>query len=112
MPKSKRYYDYEIPSTVVDIVKTVCADYTRREQAIKYNGVSGETLANYINLNGIIDDALSDIETGIREELLRDIGRRRGYEQSNFCYCISKNAYYRRKRKLIYDIAKGLNLLP
>ena len=41
MPKPKMYFQFELPSSVVEIVKTVCADYTRRERAIKYGNVTG-----------------------------------------------------------------------
>lgn len=39
MPKPKLYFQFELPSSVVEIVKTVCADYTRRERAIKDGNV-------------------------------------------------------------------------
>lgn len=112
MPKSKSYYCYEIPTSVVKIVVTVCADYDRRENAIKYSNVTGDVLDTYVNLNNTINAALEEIEIGIREPLLRDIGKRCGYDTSQACFCISRGAYYRRKRKLIHDIAIGLNLIP
>ena len=46
MPKPKLYFQFELPSSVVEIVKTVCADYTRRERAIKYGNVTGAVLAH------------------------------------------------------------------
>lgn len=111
MPKQKPYYQYDIPSSVVEIVKTICADYNRREQAIKFGNVSGEVLDKYIELNAIITAALEDVEFGIRMDILRDIQNRRGYDFSPASYCISKNTYYKRKKKLIYDIAKRLALI-
>lgn len=111
MSRPKKYCQYELPTSVVEIVKTLCADYFRRERAIKYGNVTGAVLDRYIELNANIDTALEDIEIGIRMDMLRDIQCRRGYDFSPASYCISKNTYYCRKKKLIYDIAKGLALV-
>jgi hypothetical protein len=105
------YFQFELPSSVVEIVKAVCVDYARRERAIKHGNVTGAVLARFVELNAIIDTALEDIEVGIRMDLLRDIQSRRGYDFSPASYCISKNTYYKRKKKLIYDIAKSLALV-
>ncbi len=112
MPRSKMYFKYDIPKTVVELVKAFCADYHRRERAIKFSNVTGEVLERYVELNAVIDRALEEVEVGIREDILRDIRKRKGYDFSAAASCLSKNTYYRRKRKLIYDIAKGLSLLP
>lgn len=111
MPKPKLYFQFDIPTSVVEIVKTLCADYNRREQAIKYGNVTGSVLARYVELNAIINTALEEVEVGIRQDILRDIQSRRGYDFSPCSYCISKNTYYKRKKKLIYDIAKSLSLV-
>ncbi len=102
---------YELPTSVVEIVKTLCADYFRRERAIRYGNVTGAVLDRYIELNANIDMALETIEVGIRMDILRDIQFRRGYDFSPASVCISKNTYYTRKKKLIYDIAKRLSLI-
>lgn len=111
MPKPKMYFQFELPSSVVEIVKAVCVDYARREWAIKHGNVTGVVLERLVELNAIIDAALEDIEIGVREDMLRDIQNRRGYDFSPASYCISKNTYYKRKKKLIYDIAKNLALV-
>ncbi len=111
MARQKMYFKYDIPTSVVDIVKTICADYNRRERAIKFGTITGEVLECYVRLNAIIDKALEEVEVGIRKDMLSDIQKRRGYDFSAASPVISKNTYYRRKRKLIYDIAKELALL-
>lgn len=111
MSKPRSCFQFELPSSVVEIVKTICADYARRENAIKYGNVTGAVLARYVELNATIDGALEDIEAGIRMDILRDVQSRRGYDFSPASYCISKNTYYKRKKKLIYDIAKNLALV-
>lgn len=108
MPKPKIYYQFKLPSTVVNIVKTLCADYNRREQAIKRGNVTGAVLDRFVELNAVIDTALEEIEVGIRKEILYDIQYNRGYDFSPVSYCIAKNSYYKRKKKIIYDIAKNL----
>lgn len=112
MPKKRMYFKWEIPTSVVDIVTTVCADYERRERMIRYAGVTGDVLERYVELNATIDKALECIELGIRRDLLRDICEGRGYEHSPAASFLAKNSYYQRKRKLIHDIAVGLSLIP
>jgi len=112
MARHKMYFNHEIPTSVVEIVKAVCGDYDRRERQIKYGTLTGETLEKYVYLNNVVNTALEDIDVGMRRDMLRDIQQRRGYDFSMCSSCISKNAYYRRKRKLIYDIAVGLALIP
>ena len=111
MARQRMYFKWEIPSSVVDIVKTVCADYDRRERAIKYSAITGAVLARYVELNAIIDKALDDVEIGIRRYLLDDIQLGRGYDSSQASPFLAKNTYYQRKRKLIHDIARGLSLI-
>ncbi len=112
MSRQKMYFKWEIPTSVVDIVKMVCADYDRRERMIKYSTITGAVLEKYVELNAIIDKALEDIEIGIRRDMLEDIQQGRGYEFSAASPFLAKNTYYQRKRKLIHDIARGLSLIP
>jgi hypothetical protein len=107
----RRSYRYNLPRTVADIVQAVCADYTRRENAIKYSAITGPTLARYVELNAAIDTALEGVEAGIREELLRDIASGRGYDASCIAAMMAKNTYYARKNKVVHDIARGLSLM-
>lgn len=111
MPKKRVYFVYNIPSNVVNIVKAVCADYERRQRAVESNKANGEVREEYIRLNTIIDEALSDVEIGLRDFFLRDFRDNHGYERSEATFLLSKNAYYRRKRKLIHDVAQALNLI-
>lgn len=107
----RRGYRYNLPKSVADIVQAVCADYARRERAIKYSAITGPTLARYLELNTAVDIALNGVEAGIRAELLRDIGSGHGYDASRICVLMAKNTYYARKCKVVYDIARGLSLL-
>lgn len=101
---------YTLPGSVVDIVKSICADYERRRRVMEH--VEDEQVcAMCLMLNGAIDTALSEVEEGLRGDLLSDLAEGRGYERSAAADKISKNAYYNRRRKLVYDIAHGLALL-
>ena len=111
MSRKTTYFQYKLPSSVVNVVKCIIIDYNRREGAIKHSAITGAVLERYIELNSAIDKGLSDIETGIRTYMLEDIIHGVGYERSQVQPLMSKNAYYRRRRKLIYDIAVELSLL-
>ena len=111
MSRKTTYFQHKVPPGVVNVVKSIIIDYQRREGAIKHSAISGAVLARYIELNAAIDKALSEIETGIRTYMLDDIVKGIGYERSLVQPLLSKNAYYRRRRKLIYDIAVELALL-
>lgn len=111
MARQKMYFKYDIPTTIVEIVKAICGDYERRERLIRHGTITGEVLSRYVFLNSIVDKALEEVEVGIRKNMLEDIQYRRGYDFSPASPFISKNTYYRRKRKLIYDIAVGLALM-
>ena len=118
MPKTKIYQAYELPRTVVDLVRAVCADYPRRVQYIKKlekkeceDICELDTLHMCQKLNKIVDEALEPIEETLRGILLEDICEKRGYEHSPAANIISKNAYYMRKRKFLFDIAFRLSLI-
>ena len=111
MPRQKTFHKWSIPSSVVNIVKCHCADYDRRSRIISDPSAAVVLRESCINLNGIIDNALSEVDVGIQKILLSDVSVGRGYGSSMAAPIISKNSYYARKRKLIHDIAIALNLI-
>ena len=112
MGRRRKFYSWDIPNTVVAVVKTLCADYQRRKIALERDTVSGAVKDEYARINAAIDLALNDIEEGIKDIVLQDVVSNRGYDFSQASPFIAKNTYYNRKRKLVYDIAAGLNLIP
>ncbi len=116
MGKTKIYQAHELPRTVVDIVRAVCADYKRREKFIKLHD-QGNEVTELISLdmckflNEIVDESLNPIEPTLRPMVLEDICEKRGYEHSPAASIISKNGYYKRKRKFLYDIAAAMSLI-
>lgn len=111
MARQRIYWKWNIPSTVVSIVNSICADYGRREKAIRCSSANTEVIIRMIELNAIVDKALEDIEPGIRKEIMRDISEGRGYYKSGCCVIMEKNTYYRRRRKLVHDIAVAMSLI-
>lgn len=111
MSRIKKYYEYDLPRSVVSVTVALCSDYERRAKAIRTCRVDGDVQKCYVQLNEIIDRALLDIEIGLRAQMLADISHGFGYGRSAAKGVIDKNAYYRRRRKLIYDVAKGLSLV-
>lgn len=109
MARKKIFLDWEIPYTVVNIVRSVCADYDRRN--IDMQSKSDDVINQYRALNAAIDIGLSDLEVGIRRVMLDDICMGRGYGYSPVSAIMTKNAYYHRKRKAIHDIAEQLKLI-
>ena len=110
MARKRTFFDHELPSSVVRLVSAICEVYERREREIT-RACSARVCAKCLAYNTVIDSALCDIEVGVRRELLTDIAIGRGYSKSGMQVVMSKNAYYRRRRKLIYDIACGLSLI-
>ena len=111
MARRKFYCNWEIPTSVVRIVYSICADYDRREKAIKLATAAPDAIEQMKLLNLAVDMALEQIEPAIRRDILSDISDGRGYNKSVCCVIMEKNTYYRRRRKLIYDIAVSMKLL-
>jgi hypothetical protein len=109
--RKKIFQQYDIPTSVVNIVIALCGDYPRRKKSLQSNAAPVDILESYKNLNVAIDKALEDIEVGLRGIIISDITEYRGYNKSGAQVVISKNAYYRRRRKLIHDIAVGMRLI-
>lgn len=109
MSRRRVFGRWEIPPTVVEIVKSICADYDRRAIAIQ---TAAEDVVNtYKAMNDAIDHAMQDIEPAIRRTMLEDIYNGRGYAYSPVSAVMSSRPYYARKRKMVHDIALELHLI-
>ena len=111
MSKNKIFYKWNVPKTVEDIVRAICADYDRRAIAIQSMSEDSLIKNKYKEINLLIDSAIEDIEAPIRRVMLEDIFNGRGYDRSPASYMISRRPYYARKHKIIHDIALKLNLI-
>ena len=102
---------WDIPHSIVKIVTMICADYDRRRIAIEFASEPDAVISEYKRLNGIVDDALAEIDEGIRRVLLVDVSIGRGYDFSPASPFMARGTYYQRKCKLVHDIAKGMMLV-
>ena len=105
------YHRWEIPKTVVLLVRALCADYTRRQIAIEKKTVDEKVLEEFVRINSAIDRALEGIDPGIRSTMLSDIIFGRGYDSSSAAIYICKESFFNRKRKFVHDVAVELNLI-
>ena len=112
MGRPKKYYEWELPKSVVEVVRGVCADYERRENAIKYSSITGRVLERYIELNAAVDGSLCEIMPDIQKEMVKDVADNVGYDFSQCSNYVSRRIYYLKKRKFIHDIAEKLFLIP
>lgn len=65
----------------------------------------------FIELNKIVDSAFEEIEPGIRNDMFSDIIVGRGYGKSRCNLIMCKDAYYKRRRKIVYNIAVNMNII-
>lgn len=100
----------DVDTGVAAIVRAVIRDYKRREKEIRIGIKDARVLDNFRALNAAIDLAMACVEDDLRPILLDDIVRGRGYLSSKAVTRISKNGYYRRRRKVIADVARAMLL--
>jgi hypothetical protein len=106
--------DSRLTETVLDLIQTLCADYPRRKRIIecKFRTVTtDEAVARFKRLNDVIDDAMKQVDVGIREYVLSDIACRNGYNKSMASPFISRTSYYRQKNNALLEMAKGFDLI-
>ncbi len=109
--RPKVFIKHELPSGVVKVVRAQCADYARKERALKKQDLPNEVRESYSSTNEAIRAALLGIEEGCRDEFLVDIAENKGYDKSQINWLFSRGSYYNRKWKAVYEIAKSLKLL-
>lgn len=103
-----REYETYVPFTVYRLVVALIADQERR-QAV---GIKSPT---FTRIDTVIDSASRKIEATVRREILCDLAhfgaKSREHAAALERLPLSRNAYYRRRKRLIFDIAKGLGLI-
>lgn len=111
MGRKKIYIRYDHPDTLVHIIEAIIADEPRRERMLAYSAENDPILAEYKRLNTAIDEAVNSIEPELARIICADIINHNGYFRSKAAQYAAKRTYYRRKTKLIHDIANALNLI-
>ena len=88
----------------------LCADYDRRERAMREGSFSSRTLLEYDYLNRHIYRATIELCDGEEElrDYIREIGGKIGYAHSRFT--VSEVTYKVRKRRIKENILRHLHL--
>ena len=108
----RKIYDTDkLPKTVVKVICAVIADTRRRQKALDLNTARPESRDLFVAINNAVDKAMADLEPGLRNIMINDFETGCGYQKSDAMCIIGKNAYYRRKRKVVADVARGLYLI-
>ena len=102
---------WAVPPGVADIVYGIIRDYSRRCEALSNSIVSDESKETFYRLNGAVESSLLMIEDPARGIFVYDMSHKIGYYHSKAMEIMNHKAYHLRKRKLIYSIAKMLNLV-
>ena len=100
-----------IPDTVGALVRALCLDYPRRREIIENHTAAGRVENELKYYNYKMYDAVAEVvEEKMVNDMISDIGQRRGYAYSDIAY-ISETTYKLRKQEAIYNIAKRLYLI-
>ena len=104
------YNEILMPKTLDALVVALCADYSRRAEAIDLRELPFNVIMEYRFLNYRIITAAMEI-SGERDALtfVSEIGGRHGYVNSGTY--LSESVYKTRKKEIKQNIAKKLSLL-
>jgi len=109
--RSYQYVSRKIPRSVEKAVLAMCRDYPRRKRCLE-NKSSSESISEvFAALNNAIDESVSFLPDIERNIMLRDICYGNSYYTSKLITMMSCNAYYMRRKKIIYGIAIAYNLI-
>lgn len=107
----KKYDCVKLPKGLNRVVVDIIADTDRRQKCIDLNSVRPEVREFYVILNDAVNQAMNDVEIGIRQMMFKDFIYGHGFNKSDASPLISVNAYYRRKRKVIADVARAIYMI-
>ena len=103
-----QHLDKRISKTVMNSIENLCADYPRRKRLadyLIYTKKDDDNLRELMAWNAKIDEALSEVDEGLRGYMLSDIANRNGYGRSMASPFIRKDSYYAQKNKAILRMA-------
>lgn len=105
------YDEAVMPEGVEEIIRALCADYTRRALTIECRSAPFNVIMEYRFLNYRIMNAAIEI-AGPRDArcFIKDIGESTGYAESDL-YLLSETSYKQRKSEVKYNIARRLSLM-
>lgn len=100
----------KLPCTLSKMAEAVIADYPRRSIALAANDISEATRKQYLQYNVAVDMAVDFLEPTLRDIMLDDVVNKRSYYKSSASNIICRNAYYRRRDKMLYNVAVALKM--
>ena len=105
------YDETLIPKGIDEIIKALCADYTRRALVMECKDAPFNVIMEYRFLNYRIMNAAIEI-AGPRDArcFIKDIGNEIGYSSSDL-WLLSETEYKNRKLRIKQNIAKRLSLI-
>ena len=100
-----------MPEGIEEIIKALCADYTRRALVIECRSAPFNVIMEYRFLNYRIMNAAVEI-AGPRDArcFIKDIGEEIGYAATDL-WLLSEMAYKQRKTDIKFNIARRLSLM-
>ena len=109
--KEDRSEEICIPESVDQLASALCADYFRRERAIRAGDAPLRVRMEYEYLNRRIFTAARELCEREEDALgyIEEIGERRGYAKSRFT--VSEKTYKVKKREVKLNILRRLYLL-
>ena len=100
-----------LPKTLTVLIIGICVDYERRRRALQEEPLREQVRNTYLELNRAVEKALEEVEPALRTDVLGDIAEGISYWHSSASLIISRNGYYRRRRRFLFDIARELCLV-
>ena len=100
-----------MPEGLEEVIKSLCADYTRRALVIECRSAPFNVIMEYRFLNYRMINAAIEV-AGPRDarRFIKDIGESIGYSESEL-YLLSESVYKQRKAEVKNNIARRLSLL-
>jgi hypothetical protein len=105
------YDEAVMPEGVEEIIKSLCADYTRRALVIECRNAPFNVIMEYRFLNYRMMNAAIEV-AGPRDArcFIKDIGEATGYAESDL-FLLSESVYKQRKNAVKNNIARRLSLM-
>ena len=100
-----------MPEGINEIIRALCADYTRRAMVMKQGSAPYNVIMEYRFLNYRILNATVEI-AGTRDAkgFIKDIGEEIGYSATDL-WLLSESEYKSRKIRIKHNIARRLSLI-
>ena len=105
------YDEVLMPEGVENIIKALCADYTRRALVMECKSAPFNVIMEYRFLNyRIMNAAIEIARPRDARGFIKDIGEETGYSASDL-WLLSETEYKKRKVEIKYNIARRLSLI-